>query len=257
MQEPLITGQRVIDVFFPHSRGGTAAIPGGFGTGKTMTQHAIAKWCDADIIVYIGCGERGNEMTDVLTEFPKIEDPAHRQVPHGEDHPHRQHLQHAGGGARGLDLHRRHPRRVLPRHGLRRGHHGRLHLPLGGGPARALGTARGDARGGGIPRLPAHAPRGVLRARGPREGAGQTGRGPSRSSARSRLPAATSPNRSPSTRSGSSAASGRWTGSWPTPGTIPPFPGSTPTASTPRRSAPGGRRSIPTGARRGNPPSTS
>jgi V/A-type H+-transporting ATPase subunit A len=75
MDEPLVTGQRVIDIFFPLSRGGTAAIPGGFGTGKTMTQHALAKWCDADIIVYIGCGERGNEMTDVLTEFPKIQDP--------------------------------------------------------------------------------------------------------------------------------------------------------------------------------------
>jgi V/A-type H+-transporting ATPase subunit A len=75
MDEPLITGQRVIDVFFPISRGGTAAIPGGFGTGKTMTQHALAKWCDADIIVYIGCGERGNEMTDVLTSFPELIDP--------------------------------------------------------------------------------------------------------------------------------------------------------------------------------------
>lgn len=73
--EPLITGQRVIDVFFPLSKGGTAAIPGGFGTGKTMTQHAIAKWCDADLIVYIGCGERGNEMTEVLTEFPSLIDP--------------------------------------------------------------------------------------------------------------------------------------------------------------------------------------
>lgn len=73
--EPLVTGQRVIDVFFPLSKGGTAAIPGGFGTGKTMTQHAIAKWCDADLIVYIGCGERGNEMTDVLTEFPSLIDP--------------------------------------------------------------------------------------------------------------------------------------------------------------------------------------
>jgi len=72
---PLITGQRVIDSLFPLAKGGTVAIPGGFGTGKTMTQHAIAKWCDADIIVYIGCGERGNEMTDVLTEFPKLIDP--------------------------------------------------------------------------------------------------------------------------------------------------------------------------------------
>jgi len=71
---PLITGQRIIDFFFPIARGGTAAIPGGFGTGKTMTQHALAKWCNADIIVYIGCGERGNEMTDVLTDFPKLVD---------------------------------------------------------------------------------------------------------------------------------------------------------------------------------------
>ena len=75
VSEPLVTGQRVIDVFFPLSKGGTAAIPGGFGTGKTMTQHAIAKWCNADLIVYIGCGERGNEMTDVLTEFPTLVDP--------------------------------------------------------------------------------------------------------------------------------------------------------------------------------------
>lgn len=72
---PLVTGQRVIDTLFPLAKGGTVAIPGGFGTGKTMTQHAIAKWCDADIIVYIGCGERGNEMTDVLTEFPHLVDP--------------------------------------------------------------------------------------------------------------------------------------------------------------------------------------
>ncbi len=72
---PLITGQRVIDTLFPVAKGGTVAIPGGFGTGKTMTQQAVAKWCDADIIVYIGCGERGNEITDVLAEFPKLIDP--------------------------------------------------------------------------------------------------------------------------------------------------------------------------------------
>lgn len=72
---PLITGQRIFDSFFPISKGGTAAIPGGFGTGKTVSQHQLAKWCDADIIVYVGCGERGNEMTDVLREFPKLEDP--------------------------------------------------------------------------------------------------------------------------------------------------------------------------------------
>lgn len=75
IQIPLITGQRVLDIFFPIAKGGTAAIPGGFGTGKTMTQHQLAKWSDADIIVYIGCGERGNEMTEVLEEFPKLIDP--------------------------------------------------------------------------------------------------------------------------------------------------------------------------------------
>ncbi|MDA8425386.1 MAG: V-type ATP synthase subunit A [Treponema sp.] len=73
--EPLMTGLRVIDILFPISKGGTAAIPGAFGTGKTMTQHALAKFCDADIIVYVGCGERGNEMTEVLTEFPHLVDP--------------------------------------------------------------------------------------------------------------------------------------------------------------------------------------
>jgi V/A-type H+-transporting ATPase subunit A len=72
---PLITGQRIIDAMFPIAKGGTAAIPGGFGTGKTMTQHQLAKWCDADIIVYIGCGERGNEMTQVLEEFSELVDP--------------------------------------------------------------------------------------------------------------------------------------------------------------------------------------
>jgi V/A-type H+-transporting ATPase subunit A len=72
---PLVTGLRVIDTLFPLAKGGTVAIPGGFGTGKTMTQHSIAQWCDADIIIYIGCGERGNEMTDVLREFPQLIDP--------------------------------------------------------------------------------------------------------------------------------------------------------------------------------------
>ena len=72
---PLITGQRIIDTMFPIAKGGTAAIPGGFGTGKTMTQHQLAKWAEADIVVYIGCGERGNEMTDVLNEFPELVDP--------------------------------------------------------------------------------------------------------------------------------------------------------------------------------------
>jgi V/A-type H+-transporting ATPase subunit A len=72
---PLITGQRIVDTFFPLAKGGTATIPGGFGTGKTVMQHQLAKWSDADIIIYIGCGERGNEMVDVLTSFPKLSDP--------------------------------------------------------------------------------------------------------------------------------------------------------------------------------------
>ncbi len=72
---PLITGQRIIDFFFPITKGGTAAIPGDFGTGKTITQHQLAKWADADVIVYVGCGERGNEMTEVLETFPELKDP--------------------------------------------------------------------------------------------------------------------------------------------------------------------------------------
>ena len=75
IDRPLITGQRIVDTILPIAKGGTAAIPGGFGTGKTMTQHQLAKWCDADIIVYIGCGERGNEMTQVLEEFSELIDP--------------------------------------------------------------------------------------------------------------------------------------------------------------------------------------
>ncbi len=73
--EPLITGQRIIDTFFPVARGGTACVPGPFGSGKTVLQHAIAKWANAEIVVFVGCGERGNEMTDVLLEFPEITDP--------------------------------------------------------------------------------------------------------------------------------------------------------------------------------------
>ena len=74
-KEPMITGQRVIDTLFPVAKGGVAAVPGPFGSGKTVVQHQLAKWADADIIVYVGCGERGNEMTDVLMEFPELKDP--------------------------------------------------------------------------------------------------------------------------------------------------------------------------------------
>jgi V/A-type H+-transporting ATPase subunit A len=74
-QAPMITGQRILDTLFPVARGGRAALPGGFGTGKTVLQEALAKWCDADVIVYVGCGERGNEMAEVLDEFPRLDDP--------------------------------------------------------------------------------------------------------------------------------------------------------------------------------------
>ena len=72
---PLITGQRVIDTFFPVAQGGTAAVPGPFGSGKTVIQHQLAKWSESDIVVYVGCGERGNEMTEILTTFPELKDP--------------------------------------------------------------------------------------------------------------------------------------------------------------------------------------
>ena len=74
-EKPLVTGQRVVDTFFPIAKGGVAAVPGPFGSGKTVIQHQLAKWAEADIVVYIGCGERGNEMTDVLNEFPELKDP--------------------------------------------------------------------------------------------------------------------------------------------------------------------------------------
>jgi len=76
LSAPLVTGQRVIDTLFPVAKGGAVAVPGGFGTGKTMIQHQLAKWCDAQVIIFIGCGERGNEMTDVLLNFPRLTDPA-------------------------------------------------------------------------------------------------------------------------------------------------------------------------------------
>ena len=75
LEKPLMTGQRVVDTFFPVAKGGACAIPGGFGTGKTVTLQQISKWSDADIIIYIGCGERGNEMADVVAHFPELEDP--------------------------------------------------------------------------------------------------------------------------------------------------------------------------------------
>ncbi len=116
---PLVTGQRVVDLLFPIAKGATAAVPGGFGTGKTMLLQQIVKWCDADVIVFVGCGERGNELADALADLAALEDPRTGGTPAGAHRGDRQHLQHAGDGARGQHLHRHDGRRVLPRHGLR------------------------------------------------------------------------------------------------------------------------------------------
>ena len=115
---PLITGQRIIDFFFPIAKGGTAAIPGDFGTGKTITQHQLAKWADADVIVYVGCGERGNEMTEVLETFPELKDPRSGQplmertllVANTSNMP--------IAAARSKHVHWRDPCRILPRYGI-------------------------------------------------------------------------------------------------------------------------------------------
>ncbi len=132
---PFTTGMRILDTFFPIALGGNAIIPGGFGTGKTVTQQSLAKWADVDIIVYVGCGERGNEMTEVLTEFPELEDPAHGRSAHGPDRAGRQHVEHACGRTRGVHLRGRDARRVLPRHGLQRRDDGGLDVTLGRGAA--------------------------------------------------------------------------------------------------------------------------
>ena len=128
---PLTTGQRVVDTFFPIARGGTACVPGPFGSGKTVIQHQLAKWADAEIVVYIGCGERGNEMTDVLLEFPELEDPALRPAPYEEDPAHRKYFEYARRRARSVHIHGHHDSRILPRHGILRRAYGRLDVALG------------------------------------------------------------------------------------------------------------------------------
>ena len=164
-QTPLVTGQRILDCLFPVAQGGKAAIPGGFGTGKTVLLEALAKGCNADVIVYLGCGERGNEMAGVLDEFPSAHRPAHRPAADGAHRHHRQHLEHAGGGARGQHLLRGHGRRVLPRPGAARRADGRFHQPLGRGAARGVGPLRRAAGRGRLPGLPVEPARRFLRAR--------------------------------------------------------------------------------------------
>ena len=93
---PLITGQRVIDTLFPIAKGGVAAVPGPFGSGKTVVQHQLAKWAEADIVVYIGCGERGNEMTDVSDGVPGTERPEDRRIPDEANRSDRKYFGYAG-----------------------------------------------------------------------------------------------------------------------------------------------------------------
>ncbi len=141
--EPMITGQRILDTLFPVARGGRAALPGGFGTGKTVLQETLAKWSDADVIVYVGCGERGNEMAEVLHEFPELSDPRTGRGLDGAHRHHRQHLEHAGGGARGQHLHGGHRRRVFPRPGPACRADGRLRPAAG--PRRCARCPAGSA----------------------------------------------------------------------------------------------------------------
>ena len=132
---PLVTGQRVIDTMFPIAKGGVAAIPGPFGSGKTVTQHQLAKWAEADIVVYIGCGERGNEMTDVLNEFPELIDPHTGEIPYGKNGAYCKYFGYACCGARSVYIYRYHDCRIFPRHGIFRGAYGRLNITLGRGSA--------------------------------------------------------------------------------------------------------------------------
>ena len=128
---PLITGQRVIDSFFPQLKGGKGAVPGPFGAGKTVVQQQIARWSNADIVIYVGCGERGNELVDVLETFPKTRGSLFRAQTDGAHLIGGQHIQHAGGSARGICLCRPDHGRILPRYGLRLCHAGGQHQPLG------------------------------------------------------------------------------------------------------------------------------
>ena len=131
IERPLITGQRVLDTFFPVAKGGTAAIPGGFGTGKTMTQHQLAKWSDADIIVYIGCGERGNEMTEVLEEFPKLIDPKSGQTTNEQDCTYSKYFKYACSSKRSKYLYRNYNSRILQRYGISCCNNGRFNIKMG------------------------------------------------------------------------------------------------------------------------------
>ena len=133
--EPLITGQRNVDSMFPVAKGGTACIPGPFGSGKTVVQHQLAKWSDADFVIYIGCGERGIRDDGRSARIPRDRGPKDGLVAHQAHRPHREHVRYAGRGARGVRLHRHHDSGISARHGLLRRRHRGLDVTLGGGSA--------------------------------------------------------------------------------------------------------------------------
>ena len=160
-----------MDLLFPVARGSAAAVPGGFGTGKTVLLQQIAKWCDADVIVYVGCGERGNEMAEVVGELAELRDPRTGGALAERTVVDRQHLEHADDGPRVQRLHRDDGRGVLPGHGLARGGDRGLHIALGRGVAGVRVAHRRPAGGGGLSGRPA-------RRRSPRStnGPGRCGR---------------------------------------------------------------------------------
>ena len=198
---PLTTGQRVVDTFFLIARGGTACVPGPFGSGKTVIQHQLAKWADAEIVVYNRLRRTGQRDDRRAPGVPGAGGPPVRTAPHEAHRADRQHLQHARGGPRGLHLHGDHHRGVLPGHGLLRGPHGGLHQPLGGGPPGDLRSAGGNARRGRVPGLPGNPPGLLLRTGRPVHlpGFRRERRGGVPSSAPCPLPEGTSRNRLPRT----------------------------------------------------------
>ncbi len=160
---PLVTGQRVIDTLFPIAKGGVAAVPGPFGSGKTVVQHQLAKWADADIIVYVGARQRDDGRTE---RVPRAYRPAQRSTAYEAYGAYRKYLGYARCGARGVYIYGYNHCGIFQRYGLFGGNYGGFHVALGGGSARNVGTSRGDARRGGLSRISQLPSCGVLRARG-------------------------------------------------------------------------------------------
>ena len=169
---PFIVGQRVLDALFPSVQGGTVCIPGAFGCGKTVISQSVSKFSNSDIIIYVGCGERGNEMAEVLMDFPEVSlhtikdtavaDPSSiaqyrrwraKGAHHEENHADRKHFQHASRGSRSIYLHRNYVRRVLPRSGKECSDDGGFNVTVGRSAARDLRSSGRNAGRPGLSRL--------------------------------------------------------------------------------------------------------